>query len=55
MGVIIKDMTMPDSCCKCEFSVFDDLVLRCFLTNMIVENFFLTRHNECPLEESAEV
>ena len=58
MSVKIKDLRMPESCCRCPMSVSTPCYgeLRCFVTDCNVNNpdYYYERHPECPLEEMEE-
>ena len=54
MSVIVKGMTMPESCEDCRFLCdFGSHYKICGAVDreLIVTDLFLVRHDECPLEE----
>lgn len=55
MGIIIKDMNMPESCISCEFHSWsfkrDGIYCRRTDRNLGAIDYYHTRDSECPLEE----
>lgn len=60
MGIIVNDMTMPESCFECEFCVVDthiDYAWCVVCGNQWDDTSYLPRHNrfqDCPLIEYKE-
>ena len=52
-GVIVKDMTMPESCAECPLAMLNHYRERyCFVTESIVDiDPFYGRKDNCPMTE----